>query len=319
MSASKDHPEITAVICTYNRYDLLEKAVDSLLKQTLSKSDYEIFVVDNSPDPEKAKEQQRRYSAKGPINYIIEPIPGLSNARNVALQKCRGRYIAYLDDDAIARPQWLEKLIEGYRAFPNEAGVVGGKIDPIWEAPRPAWLPDSLLGCLTVVDWGGALRIASPDEWVAGANISFLTEALRDIGGFPTNLGRVGSGNILLSNEEIQILSEMRNRGLNVIYAPDAVVDHLVDVRRLDQSWIRRRMAWQAVSDFLKNAEEAGADQSANWNVVVDFFNSVPPRRRTIRGLFEHCDDPQEFERQVDSIYNVSMVLLGGINLSDGS
>jgi len=169
------------------------------------------------------------------------------------------------------------------------------------------------------VDWGGGLRVATPEEWVAGANISFLTETLREIGGFPTNLGRIGSGNILLSNEEIQILSEMRSRGLQVIYAPEAVVDHLVDVRRLDQTWIRKRMAWQAVSDFLKNAEQAGADPESNWNAVVDYFNSVPPRRRSVRGLFDRCEDPQDFERQTGCVYNISMALLGGIDIKPDS
>ena len=306
--------EITAVICTYNRYDLLKKAVDSLALQSLPRDAYEIVIVDNSPDLLRAEAERDQYEHRRGVTYIIERTPGLSNARNVALRSCRSPYISYLDDDAIAAPNWLEMVIEAFKAFPGQAGVVGGRINPIWAAPRPSWLADSLLGCLTVVNWGGVLRIASPSEWVAGANISFLVEPLRDIGGFPVNLGRIGSGNILLSNEEIQVLSDMNKRGLKVIYAPAAEVEHLVDVSRLDQSWIRKRMAWQAVSDFLKNADAAGVDGEAHWRGVVDFFNSVPPRRRTARGLFEHCEDAGEFERQVGCVYNISMALLSGMD-----
>lgn len=312
MPLRDDAPEITAVICTYNRYDLLAKAVESLERQTLAKPRFEVMIVDNSPDLARAEASKVGYDRDGFVNYIIERTPGLSNARNVALAACRSPYISYLDDDAIAHPAWLEKVLEGFRAFEGQAGVVGGRINPIWAAPRPPWLPDSLLGCLTVVDWGGPLRIAAPHEWVAGANVSFLTVPLREMGGFPTNLGRVGAGNILLSNEEIQVLNEMDKRGLKVIYAPEAEVDHLVDIRRLDQAWIRKRMAWQAVSDFLKNADAVGVDADTHWRGVLDYFNSVPPRLRNARGLFEHCEDPDLLERQVGCVYNLSMVLLSG-------
>lgn len=314
MTTHSPTPVIAAAVCTFNRYDLLDKAVDSLLRQSLPQSSYEVMVIDNSPDVAAAEAEKARYAGRGGVTYIIERTPGLSNARNVALKACRAPYIAYLDDDAIADSSWLEKVIEAFGAFPGQAGVVGGRVNPIWAAPRPRWLPDSLLGCLTVVDWGGALRIAAPSEWVAGANISFLANVLREIGGFPTNLGRVGSGNVLMSNEEIRVLAEMHKRGLKVIYAPEAVVDHLVDVRRIDQAWIRKRMAWQAVSDFVKNAE-AGIDPDTCWRGVTDYFNSVVPRRRTVRGLFDHCDDPVEFERQVGCVYNLSMVLLSGMDV----
>ena len=312
-----ERPDITAVICTYDRYDLLEKAVDSLRRQTLAKTRFEVMIVDNSPDLIKAEAEKARYVRDGFVTYIVERIPGLSNARNVALRECRSPVISYLDDDAIAHPGWLEKTLAAFEAFPGQAGVVGGRINPMWAAPRPGWLADSMLGCLTVVDWGGPLRIAAPNEWVAGANISFLAAPLREIGGFPTNLGRVGSGNILLSNEEIRVLAEMPNKGLKVIYAPEAEVDHLVDVRRLDQSWLRKRMAWQAVSDFIKDSDVQGVDAKARWREVASFVNSLPPRQRTPRAFFQHCDDAGEFERQLGCIYNLSMVLLSGMPLGD--
>lgn len=310
-------PDITAVICTYDRYDLLQKAVDSLRSQTLARMRFEVMIVDNSPDLTRAEAEKARYEREGFVTYIVERTPGLSNARNVALRQCRSPIISYLDDDAIAHPGWLEKTLDAFDAFPGQAGVVGGKINPMWAAPRPGWLADSMLGCLTVVDWGGPLRIAAPNEWVAGANISFLAAPLREIGGFPTNLGRVGSGNILLSNEEIRVLAEMRTKGLKVIYAPEAEVDHLVDVRRLDQSWLRKRMVWQAVSDFIKDADVQGLDAKARWRDVAGFVNTLPPRQRTPRAFFQHCEDAGEFERQVGCIYNLSMVLLSGMTLGD--
>ena len=149
--------KVAVAICTYNRYDLLEKAVESLLLQTLSPKEFDIFIVDNSPDFERSKrvKESEFYQKISNLHYIIEKTPGLSNARNVATGLCDAEFIAFLDDDAITSPKWLEKIIEAADSFGDEVDVIGGRIDPIWELPRPSWLGDELLGNVSVVNWGG--------------------------------------------------------------------------------------------------------------------------------------------------------------------
>src|SRR5204863_8136925 len=73
---------------------------------------------------------------------------GLSGARNTGIGLAHAEVVAFLDDDAIAAPDWLERLLAGY-ADPKVMGV-GGKIDPLWPKGRPAWLPaevDWVVGC----------------------------------------------------------------------------------------------------------------------------------------------------------------------------
>ena len=203
-------PRISAVICTYNRYDVLVKALESLKRQTLPRNQYQIIVVDNSPDHRLAEEMKEKYESLPLIKYLVEKTPGLSNARNVASRICGTKYIAYLDDDAIASPGWLDNILKGFDLFGDEAEILGGRVDPLWEIERPSWLDDSLLGYVSVVDWGGELRIAKESEWFAGANISFKTQAILRNDGFDTNLGRKGSGSVLLSNEEISLLNKIK-------------------------------------------------------------------------------------------------------------
>ncbi len=147
-------PRIAAVICTYNRYDVLPKAIGKLTEQTLAAEKYRIMVIDNSPDREYAEKVRSQYQSNSQIEYILEPIPGLSNARNVSAQQCGTEFIAYMDDDAIAFPTWLENVLTAFDLFGEDAAIVGGRVDPIWEVERPSWLDDSLLGYVSAVNWG---------------------------------------------------------------------------------------------------------------------------------------------------------------------
>jgi GT2 family glycosyltransferase len=304
---------IAAAICTYNRHDLLEEAVASVLAQALEPDAFEILVVDNSPPGPQRAAAAERYAGHPRVRYLTEDTPGLSNARNVAIRETSAPLVAFMDDDAVARPDWLAEVLRAFRTFGEDAGVVGGKVCPIWGAERPAWLPDDLLGALTVVDWGGELRAASPTEWVAGANYSVRSEAVRAVGGFPTSLGRIGES-ILLSNEDARMVKALRDQGLQTIWAPDAIVDHRVDPRRLDQTWLRSRMAWQAVSDLLADARPE-PDAERHWKNVTRFFSTLPPALRTPRGFFSEADDPALFSQQVRALYSMTRLALLGWHL----
>jgi glucosyl-dolichyl phosphate glucuronosyltransferase len=305
---------VSVAICTYQRYDLLKQAIDSLLAQTLDKSQYEILVIDNSPDWQLSEQFAKVYASVKNLRWTIEKTPGLSNARNVATGLAKAPVIAFMDDDASARPGWLAAILAAYDRFGTEVGVVGGKVNPIWAAPRPNWMHDDLLGLVSVIDRGSEMRILAEDEWLAGVNISFPVALLRETGGFNIALGRKGGGHVLLSNEEIDIVEEIRRRGRLAIYAPEAEVDHIVDIDRLSQVWIRRRVAWQAISDYLKDPVAAFDNAPRHWPTVFNFVNRLSPRERTPRAFFTEINDAELFKAQMAALYNYTTVLLTGFN-----
>ncbi|WP_294534119.1 glycosyltransferase [uncultured Rhodoblastus sp.] len=305
-------PRICACICTYQRYDLLPRAVESLARQTLTKDRYEILIVDNSPDFAKAEAFGQAFETFENLRYVVERTPGLSNARNVAAGLSKAPVIAFIDDDAVAAPNWAEEILRAFEIFGPATMIVGGRVDPIWQAPRPAWLHDSMLGNLSVVDWGGEARIAAPEEWVAGTNIALRVEAILQNGGFSRNLGRIGSGSSLLSNEEVQLVETIRAAGGKLVYAPDARVNHLVDRRRLTKTWFRKRAAWQAFSDFMMDPDRRTAEASRQWPDLVRYFNAMPPHERTIRGLLFETDDPDLFRWQTGAVYMLTTLALAG-------
>src|SRR5262245_25758108 len=100
------HPQLSIIVCTYNRYDMLPNAITSLLGQQVAPDSLEIIVVDNSPDQTAALNFSTRLAYEPRIRYFIEPTPGLSNARNVGVGHSRSNLVAFLDDDAIAAPDW---------------------------------------------------------------------------------------------------------------------------------------------------------------------------------------------------------------------
>ncbi|PHK93197.1 glycosyltransferase [Pseudoroseomonas rhizosphaerae] len=310
--------KLTVAICTYKRYDLLGLAIESLTRQTLPADQFEILIVDNSPSTENSQQQQASYTHLGNLRWVHEATPGLSNARNVAIRLAAAPLIAFLDDDAIADPAWAESLCRTFKVFGETCQVVGGQVRPIWGAPRPSWLGDELLGYISVVNYGDEARFLTGQEWVAGANIAYRTATLRQLGGFDVSLGRVGSGNSLMSNEEVALTDHIRAQGGRVVYDPVAAVDHLVEPARLRQEWFRRRVAWQAVSDRVRAATtEEGPDVERIWSDIKDFFLHTPPAERTVRALALHQDDPGRFRWQLATIYNFTTIMLSGVHEVD--
>jgi len=307
-------PIVSAVICTYSRYDLLPAAVESLQKQTADSPPFEILVIDNSPDHAYSARFAKKFAKLANLNWIVEKKSGLSNARNVGLAAARGRYIAYMDDDAVASQAWVKTIAEAFEGFGPQAFVIGGKVNPIWGAPQPAWLDKKLQSYVSAVDWGGSTRELGETEWIVGTNIAFRADRLREVGGFSVGLGRNGGGQALLSNEEVEVTEKLKALGGKVLYVPDMQLDHLVESERLTQAWFRRRMIWQATSDYLKDARQCFENAGRHWKWVTGYFAKVPPIERTPAGFFTEKPDADSFREQLSALYNFQICMLSGFN-----
>jgi glycosyltransferase involved in cell wall biosynthesis len=253
-------PQIAAIICTHNRDKYLGAAIDSLLAQEFE--DFEILVVDNaSTDSTQAVVESRLSHPR--LKYIYEPVLGLSVARNRGAQETTAPLLAYLDDDAVASRQWLGVLVDAY-ANNEKLAIAGGKVTLIWPegVTPPNWISLDLAGALGLYDLGDSIvYIDSPNLTPRGLNYSLRRIFLEQVGGFDTNLGRVGKN--LLSNEELYMTELALNKGWQVAYLPEALVAHNVAPERLQPSWFRRRSWWQGVSECYREevANHAGISQ----------------------------------------------------------
>ena len=107
MSYNKAIEEISVIIPTYNRCDLLKRAINSVIKQTVTPK--EIIVVDNGSTDQT---YQMVSSLFPEINYFIEKKRGVSAARNKGILESKSKWIAFLDSDDTWKPTKLEKQME---------------------------------------------------------------------------------------------------------------------------------------------------------------------------------------------------------------
>lgn len=258
-------PIFSVGICSYNRHDLLDKAVESALAQQTRFGRFEIIVVDNSDTFPADYDFYARHGKSERLKYHRCEEKGLSRARNLCVEKSSATYIAFLDDDAVASVDWLQNLYDAFVSRPEgQCAVVGGRVNPCWEVCPPAWLlpPDidhsdinnhefPMVGNFSVVNWGGRLRPLATGEWLAGANLAFRLDTLKEAGCFDTGLGRKGNGHSLLSNEEGAVIRKIQKQGKAILYAPDAQVSHFIPKERMTPEWVIRRVCWQMVSDLM--------------------------------------------------------------------
>ena len=111
MSYNKAIEEISVIIPTYNRCDLLKRAINSVIKQTITPK--EIIIVDNGSTDQT---YQMVSSLFPEINYFIEKKRGVSAARNKGILESKSKWIAFLDSDDAWKPTKLEKQME-YSVF----------------------------------------------------------------------------------------------------------------------------------------------------------------------------------------------------------
>lgn len=250
-------PALSVAICTFNRFDTLPLALAAIERQTIDPARLEVLVVDNSSDRDAAARYRRAARFAPNVRWIDSSPPGLSRARNVALEQALGEIVAFVDDDALAEPGWAEAIVAALAADPG-AAVAGGPIVPEWgPAGPPDWLPVANIRLLTILDLGRRSRPLKPGEYVYGANFAIRRSLAIEAGGFDTNLGRVES--LLLSGEETRLQAQLAAAGHRCLYVADAPVRHLIAPERLSRDWFRARMAWQGVS------EAASGDPPEPW------------------------------------------------------
>jgi len=238
---------LSVVVCTYRRPANLARALASLGAQRFPAADHEVVIVNNDPadraPAEIVAEARRTSFAPRPdrLRLVQCPFPGLSFARNAGISQARGEVVSFLDDDAVAPPDWLEQVWRTFDAHP-EAGVIGGAIILDVPEPRPRWLKPGWEKF-----WSHRVpRFTTPtavDRWWDfpwGANWSARRRVLVAMGGFRTRYGRRGAN--AAGGEEIVAACLARALGHAVVVAPAVRVVHGPDPDRFTLRHIWGRM-----------------------------------------------------------------------------
>lgn len=235
----------SVIICAYteDRWNDLIAAIESAQSQSIQAHEI-IVVIDHNPA------LLGKVRARFPDVVALENREprGLSGARNSGIAAAQSEILAFLDDDAMAAPDWLEQLCAGY-SDPNVIGV-GGAIEPLWQGGRPAWFPgefDWVVGCT----YRGTPQTVTPIRNLIGANMSFRREVFAEVGGFRSGMGRIGAFPAGCEETELCIRARQRWPNKVMLYDPAAKVKHQVPANRAQAIYFRSRCYAEGLSKAL--------------------------------------------------------------------
>ena len=257
---------VTVVICAFTteRWGRLLDVIESVRAQTCVPEEV-LVVIDHNEEL-----YERLIQIVDDVTVVKSTGPrGLSGARNTGVGLADSDIVAFLDDDAEAAPDCLERLMAMYDD--PDVLAVGGRVEPVWEAGRPGFFGkelDWIVGC----SYRGMPRVASEVRNVIGANMSFRLEVLRRVGGFNLSLGRQGSTPLGCEETEICIRSKMGAPGSRIVYEPAAVVHHHVPASRGTLSYMLSRSWSEGIS-------------KAQVSQIVGHKRALGPERRYVRSV----------------------------------
>lgn len=197
---------VSVIVPVYNGDKYIKKCLDSLSRQTLPASQYEVIIVDNgSTDNSVAMTGGYR------VEIIKELKRGSYAARNTGIRKARGSIIAFIDVDCIAANDWLEQAVKFYDNNAN-ADIVAGKVKFYSDQPL------SVLGYFdknTFLNQEYAMKTGTAKT----ANMFVSSKAFGTIGYFD---------DALKSGGDVNWTAEAVSKGATIHYEPKAIVYHPV-------------------------------------------------------------------------------------------
>jgi len=233
---------ITVILCTFNRCESLEKALESMARSVVPDAiDWEVLVVDNNSSdrtPDVVRSFCQRYP--GRFRYLFEPQPGKSRALNAGVRESRGTILAFTDDDVVVDPKWLHSLTAPL--YDGEWVGAGGRVLPEETFSLPPWIaPQDRNGL-------GPLAVFNPDreagaltEAPFGVNMAFQKRVFEQYGGFRIDLGPLPGNARPQKNEDSEFCIRLLSAGERLRYEPSAIVYHSIPPNRATKGYF---LAW---------------------------------------------------------------------------
>jgi len=257
---------VTVLLCTYRRKDDLARCLSALELQTRLPDEVLLTVRDTDTI---TLDFLSASSYRLPLRIISVQIPGLVAARNAGIAALKTDIVAMIDDDTYPAANWLENVCQHFAADPKLGGL-GGRDRPAGDNVKKI-ARQPVVGILLyygkhIGNHHAGIGPARPVDLLKGANMSFRSEAVRQVG-FDSRLSGTGSQPC----EDLSISLRVRRAGWKLAYDPEVLVDHYEGAREEQ----RHYAAMLPVKD-----PKAFGEVTYNW--VVTIWDEFSPFRHLV-------------------------------------
>lgn len=243
---------ITVCIATYRRPQQLALLLADLTAQTTTPT--QVVVVDNDPAQSARTIVSALQATPLPftLEYAVQPQKNISLTRNLSVALATGDWLALVDDDERAPPNWLERLCAAADRYRCD-GVLGPVV-PLLPPEAPHWLhrghfydfPRQRSGMVVPLN---RLRLG---------NALLRTSSVRaEPGPFDPAYGLTGG-------EDGDLLARLAHRGACIVWSDEACVHEPVDPSRLTLRWLMRR-ALRGGQDFARHTLNGRYGRPTPW------------------------------------------------------
>jgi glycosyltransferase involved in cell wall biosynthesis len=204
-------PEVSVVVPTSREQHVLDRCLSSLAEQTVEPDEYEVIVVRLTDELRSPVHTTLSTGTTLKEVTITDPVPG--RARNRGSTFAEGDILAFVDDDCVVAPDWIEQISRQFEDSGEELAAVGGAVKPLDGTENLVDRYLSYVGHLDgpITDEGEIINMAS-------ANLAVSRTQFNEVGGFDGRLTQVGA-------EDQNLISRIRKAG-NVAFNDDILVRH---------------------------------------------------------------------------------------------
>lgn len=243
----------------------LLRALDRLEFRAAPRPDLEIVVVDNDPDGSaRATCDRLRAELRWALRYVHEARRGISHARNRACAEAASRgsqWLAFIDDDEIPEPQWLDQLLAVATA--HGADLVAGPVVPQFEADAPDWARSG--GFFDLKRYATGERI----EHAGTGNVLLRVGALAEMGPEPFDPRMALSG-----GEDTLFFLRFARAGRVMVWADEAMAYETIPPTRTRRDWVLKRAfrkgsTWSVCERELQPGARVAASRAAKGMVRI--------------------------------------------------
>lgn len=229
---------LSIVICSYNRASYITGALGSLYACNANLNDFEVVFVDNNSTDNSLQIANDWRAAHPHGNFMItsETKQGASYARNTGAKLATGEWLCFMDDDAVAFPDFVQNILKHIASYPERVGF-GGRIIPKYIPHEPSWMSYYVSSMVGHFHYSETYTAFKNGKYPLESNMIVRKDVYDKVGGFNEALPGV-VGTVRIGGEGKALFYSIIELGYTIYYDPSIVVHHIVETKKLTSTYL---------------------------------------------------------------------------------